>query len=185
MTRLRFTLVCAALAIVTAAQTPARPSSWTLVRSTLTYQVTHPLHHVEGISQAARGRGVCQAGTCNFLVAAPVKLFRSGDTDRDLHMLQATRGAQYPMVTVRTSIPAADLHPGVLHANVQVSFAGQQKDYAQLAFRITAAVNGEIELRGTIPAKLTDFKITPPELLLLPIRDDIPVQVDLLWRPDA
>lgn len=185
MTRVRLTLICAALAIAVAAQTSAAPSSWTLVRSTLTYQVTHPLHHVEGISQAARGRGVCQAGTCNFLVAAPVKSFRSGDTDRDLHMLQVTRGAQFPMITVRTSIPAADLRPGMINANVLVSFAGQQKEYSQLAFRITAAANGELELRGTIPAKLTDFKITPPELLLMPIHNDIPVQVDLLWRPGA
>jgi hypothetical protein len=31
-----------------------------------------------------------------------VKSFDSGDSNRDLHMLQATRGAQFPLVTVRT-----------------------------------------------------------------------------------
>jgi hypothetical protein len=32
-----------------------------------------PLHESEGISRAAKGKGVCQAGRCDFLVAAPVK----------------------------------------------------------------------------------------------------------------
>ncbi|MGH9414321.1 MAG: hypothetical protein ACRD0Y_11360 [Terriglobales bacterium] len=162
----------------------AAQTSWTLVRSTLTYHVVHPLHHVEGVSHAARGRGVCHDGTCVFLAAAPVNSFRSGDTDRDLHMLQVTRGAQFPMITVRTSVPAASLRPGNLRADVLVSFAGQQKDYTAVAFRISAGPGGELELQGTIPATLSDFKIKPPELLMMPIHNDIPVGVDMTWKPD-
>lgn len=175
----RLTLVLLTLAVMAAAQ-----SSWLLVRSTLTYHVVHPLHRVEGVSRTARGRGVCHDGVCNFLIAVPVKSFRSGDTDRDLHMLQVTRGAQFPMITVRTSVPAASLHPGILHADVLVSFAGQQKRFSHLAFHVSAGGDGELELQGTIPAKLTDFTITPPELLLMPIHNDIPITLDMTWRPD-
>jgi len=78
---------------------------WILEQSTLTYHVSHPLHQVDGVSHAARGKGVCRAGQCDFLIAAPVKSFDSGDSNRDLHMLQATRGAQFPIVTVRTRLP--------------------------------------------------------------------------------
>jgi hypothetical protein len=39
------------------------------------------------------------------LIAVPVKSFDSGDSNRDLHMLQVTRGAQFPLVTVRTRLP--------------------------------------------------------------------------------
>ena len=39
---------------------------WVLERSTLTYRVSHPLHQTEGVSQAAKGKGVCHAGQCDF-----------------------------------------------------------------------------------------------------------------------
>src|SRR5271167_523078 len=76
-----------------------------LVSSTLAYHVSHPLHQSEGVSHAARGKGVCHDGQCDFLIAVPVKSFDSGDSNRDLHMIQVTRGAQFPMITVRTKLP--------------------------------------------------------------------------------
>lgn len=55
-------------------------SQWVLQQSTLTYHVSHPLHQVDAVA---------------------VKSFDSGDSNRDLHMLQVTRGAEFPIVTVR------------------------------------------------------------------------------------
>ena len=83
----------------------AADGQWTLEQSALTYHVSHPLHESEGVSHAARGKGVCQAGQCDFLIAAPVKSFDSGDSNRDLHMLQVTRGGQFPLVSVRARVP--------------------------------------------------------------------------------
>ena len=71
----------------------AADDQWVLDQSTLTYRVSHPLHQTEGVSHAARGKGVCHAGQCDFLIAVPVKSFDSGDSNRDVHMLQATRGS--------------------------------------------------------------------------------------------
>ena len=90
----------------------AADSQWVLDQSTLTYHVSHPLHQVEGVSHAAKGKGVCHAGQCDFLIAVPVKSFDSGDSNRDLHMLQVTRGAQFPIVTVRTRLPEAAIRIG-------------------------------------------------------------------------
>src|ERR1700723_4520492 len=83
-------------------------SQWILEESTLTYHVSHPLHQSDGVTHAARGKGVCHAGQCDFLLAVQVKTFDSGDTNRDLHMLQVTRGAEFPWVPVRTRL----LEPG-------------------------------------------------------------------------
>ena len=80
---------------------------WVLEQSTLTYHVSHPLHQTDGVSHAARGKGVCHSGLCDLLIAVPVKSFDSGDSNRDLHMLQVTRGAQFPIVSVRTRLPEA------------------------------------------------------------------------------
>src|ERR1035438_4966616 len=83
-------------------------SQWILKQSTLTYHVGRRLHQTDGVSHAARGKGVCHAGQCEFLIAVPVKSFDSGDSNRDLHMLQVTRGGQFPIVSVRTQLREAD-----------------------------------------------------------------------------
>src|SRR5258708_27014394 len=74
--------------------------NWTLEKSEITYQVKHPLHGAIGKSLSAKGKGVCYGHICKFLVAVPVKSFDSGDSNRDLHMLQTTRGVDHPRVVV-------------------------------------------------------------------------------------
>ncbi|HEY4362657.1 MAG TPA: hypothetical protein VGN17_16940 [Bryobacteraceae bacterium] len=74
----------------------AGDSQWVLKQSTLTYHVSHPLHQIDGVTHEVRGKGVCHEGQCDFLIAVPVKSFNSGDSNRDLHMLQITRGGQSP-----------------------------------------------------------------------------------------
>src|SRR6202162_801019 len=122
------------LALPAVAQTD---SQWDLGQSTLTYHVSHPLHQTEGISHEARGKGVCHAGQCDFLIAVPVKSFDSGDSNRDLHMLQVTRGAQFPLVSVRTRLPESLAGSATIQADLQITFAGQAVMYKQVPFEQT------------------------------------------------
>ena len=121
-------IVTALLLLAPAALTGA-DSQWILGQSTLTYHVSHVLHQSEGVSHAARGKGVCHAGQCDFLVAVPVKSFDSGDSNRDLHMIQATHGAQFPMVTVRFSLAEAALTSATILCDLEIQFAGQTAKY--------------------------------------------------------
>src|SRR5208282_4098197 len=155
---------------------------WVLEECTLTYHVSHPLHQTEGVSHAARGKGTCHAGQCDFLIAVPVKSFDSGDSNRDLHMLQVTRGAQFPLVTVRTHLPEAASTSATVRADLEIQFAGQTVQYKQVPFQLVTQGN-ETRISGTIPATLTDFKIEPPTLLTMPVKNDIPVRVEMTWRP--
>jgi hypothetical protein len=100
-------------------------SQWVLEQSTLTYHVSRPLHEVNGVSHAAKGKGACHAGVCDFLIiAVPVKSFDSGDSNRDLHMLQVTRGGEFPMVIVRTQLPE-ESSSGAIKVDLETQFAGQ------------------------------------------------------------
>jgi len=155
---------------------------WVLDQSTLTYHVSHPLHQFDGVSRAAKGKGICQNGQCNFLIAVPVKSFDSGDSNRDLHMLQVTRGAEFPIVTVRTRMPEAASASPTINLDLEIQFAGQTCEYKQIPFQRVAQGN-ETRITGTIPAKLSDFKLDPPSLLTVPIKNDFPVRVDLSWHP--
>jgi hypothetical protein len=155
---------------------------WVLEQSTLTYHVSHPLHQSEGVSHAARGKGVCHDGQCDFLIAVPVKTFDSGDSNRDLHMLQVTRGAQFPMVTVRTRLPEDVSGSATIHADLEIQFAGQTVKYPQVPFQLVKDGN-KTRISGTIPTTLADFKIDPPSLLTLPVKNEIPIRVDMTWHP--
>jgi len=155
---------------------------WVLEQSTLTYHVSHPLHQSEGVSHSARGKGVCHAGQCDFLIAVPVKSFDSGDSNRDLHMLQVARGAQFPMVSVRTRLPETASASTTIHCDLEIQFAGQTAQYKQIPFQLATQGN-QIRISGTIPATLSDFKIDPPSLLAVPVKNEMPVRVDMTWRP--
>ena len=160
----------------------AADSQWALEQSTLTYHVSHPLHESEGVSHTARGKGVCHAGQCDFLIAVTVKSFDSGDSNRDLHMLQVTRGAEFPMVLVRTQLPESESASTTIHADLEIQFAGQTVQYKQVPFKLETQ-GGKTHITGTIPATLSDFKIDPPSLLTMPVKNEIPVRVDMTWRP--
>lgn len=167
------------LALSAAAQTSVQ---WVLEKSTLTYRVSHPLHDTEGVSHAARGKASCQAGQCDVLIAAPVKSFSSGDSNRDLHMLQVTRGAEFPLVSVRLRLPESAVESSAIDCDLEVEFAGQTARYKAVPFhQVKEGLSRHIS--GTVPAKLSDFGIPLPSLLAVPVKDEMPVTVETTWRP--
>jgi hypothetical protein len=177
---MRFALILAALA----ATLPAHAQNqWVLQQSTLTWHITHPMHEVDGTSHDAKGKGTCANGECNFLIAVPVNTFHSGDSNRDLHTLQVVRGAEYPMVLVRTSLPQAELNSPTISADLEVQFAGQTAHYSHVPLH-RIQHGRDVEIKGTIPATCSDFKIDRPSFLTVPIHNEIPVDFDVFWRPE-
>lgn len=166
-------LACAPLAV------PAQ-STYVLANSTLTYHMSHPMHNVDGTSTQARGKGTCGDGKCDFLIAAPVKSFTSGDSNRDLHMVEAVRGAANPLVVVRTTLPETT-PDGTFYADLEVQFAGQNAHYQHVPFQ-KSSNDGEVHITGTVPATCSDFKIDRPSFLTVPIKNEIPVTVDMTWK---
>jgi hypothetical protein len=156
-------------------------TQWVLDQSTLSYHMSHPMHQVDGVSHAAKGKGTCHAGQCSFLIAAPVKSFDSGDTNRDLHMLESTRGAQFPMVVVRTSFPESATTASTIDADLEIELAGQTARYSHVVFQ-RAAEGNSVRITGTIPATCSDFKIDRPSFLTVPIKNEIPVKVEMTWH---
>ena len=157
-------------------------TQWVLDKSTLTYHMSHPMHEVNGVSHDAKGKGICHAGQCNFLIAVPVKSFDSGDSNRDLHMIEATRGAQFPMVTVRAQFPAAAITDATIYADLEVQFAGQTAHYSHVSLQ-RATQGNDVQITGTVPATCSDFKIDRPSFLTVPIKNEIPVRLEMTWRP--
>jgi hypothetical protein len=155
---------------------------WVADQSTLSYHMSHPMHQVDGVSHDAKGKGICHEGQCQFLIAVPVKTFDSGDTNRDLHMIEAVRGAQYPMIIVHAHFQQSEVEQPSIHADVDVEFAGQKEHYSGVQFQRTQQ-GGEVRIEGTIPLTCSDFKIDRPSFLAVPIKNEIPVRVEMTWHP--
>ena len=174
------TLPLFALLCVSQRRLWAADTEWVLEKSTITYHVSHPLHQTEGVSHEAKGKGLCHEGQCKFLIAVPVKSFDSGDTNRDLHMVQVVRGAAYPLVTVRLTVPENSGSATAITTDLEVELAGQTGHYT---VPIQVALQGnEAHVSGTIPATMSDFKIDPPSLLGIACKDQMAVRVEMIWR---
>lgn len=158
-------------------------SEWVLDKSELIYNVSHPLHSVQGASKAAKGKGICGKEGCEFLAAATVKSFESGDTNRDLHMLETTKGAKYPMVSVRVHLAQEPKETDAqIAADLKIEFAGKTAEFKQVPFKIKEHGAGSLRIAGTIPATLKQFGIKPPSLLTVAVKNEIPISVDAVWK---
>ncbi len=97
-------------------------------------------------------------------------------------MIQVTRGADFPMVTVRTRLPESASTSTTIKADLEIQFAGQTAHYTQVPYQL-APQGKEMRITGTIPATLSDFKIDPPSLLAISVKNEMPVRVDMTWAP--
>lgn len=153
---------------------------WVLKSGKLTYHVRYTLKNVVGTSQNVKGKGRCESGACQFLVAVPIKSFESGDGNRDSHMLEVTKAALNPMISVRVSFsePSAS---GVVYAKADVSFSGKNHRYEHVLLDLK--INDErASVSGQLPLILSDFEIERPSLFAVKINSSVPVDFELDWE---
>ena len=96
-------------------------------------------------------------------------------------MIQVVRGGQFPVITVRTRLPETAAANTAIRADLEVEFAGQTVTYKQIVLQ-QSTEGGATRITATIPATLAAFKIDPPTLLAIPVKNEMPVRVDLTWR---
>jgi hypothetical protein len=78
-------------------------------------------------------------------------------------------------------LPETALTSPTIRVDLEIQLAGQTAEYKQVPFQLTAQGN-QVHLSGTIPAKLSDFKIDPPSLLSIAVKNEMPVRVEMTWR---
>lgn len=153
--------------------------NWTLQSSELIYTVNHPLKTSVGKSTKARGKVRCGA-TCDFLIAVPVVSFDSGDSNRDLHMLETTKGAAFPVITVRGSFKAGSV-ASPLKVDFHIEFGGQKATVSGVELALSGT-NTLLQAKGTLKLKLSQFGIIKPSLLGMAIDDEVPITILSTWE---
>jgi polyisoprenoid-binding protein YceI len=155
--------------------------------STLRYHVVHRLHTTDAETRSVEGRAAVKAdGTVQAMVRASVASFRSGDANRDSHMLETLEAGRFPMVTLRG---LAHLGPGLqlpadrLPMEGEVELHGVRRP-VHLELSIEQQADGALRVRATFDVSLDGFGIERPSLLFVTIDDACHVDVDLLLREE-
>lgn len=153
-------------------------ADWQMVSATVTYHVVHPLHKIDATSKEARGKGSCTPKGCEFLVAAPVKSFDSGNGNRDSHTLETVNGALHPYVKLHCTSPTAAstaIFKCEIELNGKTVTAMPKINFEKLDIQGAT-------LRGHFDLKLTDFDIKRPALFSVAVKDAFTVDFSSSWN---
>ena len=157
--------------------------NWVLQSSKITYTIKHMLKTAEGTTTEAKGKGQCDAKSqCTFLVAVPVKTFDSGNSNRDLHMLEVVKGATFPMVVAHVTVTGFDSANSQLPATAKVDFAGQSHDVKMDPVHLVMKSDQLAETDLVLPISLTQFGVERPSLLTMPIEDTVAIHIQATWQ---
>jgi hypothetical protein len=157
-----------------AAQAALGPGHYGLKSGHIQYAAQHPLHAFEATSGAAKGKAACTASRCEILIAAPVKSFDSSNSNRDAHMLEITKGIQFPLVSFRADF-ATNGTPAELTGEAE--FAGHKHALTLTHLQWQGdATHPKVTADSTF--QLQDFGIEAPALLGVPMSQDIALKME-------
>ena len=149
--------------------------------STLRYVVTHKLHQVDATSKEVEGKAVVRAdGTVMTEVRAQVASFKSGDGNRDEHMLEVMNVGSFPFVVFK-GLAHVGSGTGPVLPQGQVELHGVKKPYS-MPVTVEAQPDGSLHVKSAFEVSLDAHGIERPSLLFVKVDDVCRIDVDLLLR---
>jgi polyisoprenoid-binding protein YceI len=173
------------LALLLAATIPAGAFTVDPAASTIRYTIVHKLHRVEAVSKEIEGKAVLNAdGSALAMVRVPAGSFRSGDGNRDGHVLEAVEAGKYPFVVVKGRASLGKdraLPPDPIRLEGELDFHGVK---TPLSVPVTLEVmpDGSLRARAAFDASLDRHQVERPSLLFVKIDDTCHVELDLVLR---
>ena len=146
--------------------------------STISYRGYHPAHDWEGISEKLKGGVICEDSTfsdCIIKVIVPLDSFDSGSSGRDSNMLFYTESNKYPFVkfssdsfNMRNMIGAKNNLSGILEFHGIKDTISSQINILNQGSVLSGSAQFSISLNR--------YSVEKPQLLFVPISDNIDVQ---------
>lgn len=140
--------------------------------SSITYQLTHPLHEVEATSKEAEciiEADLSKKEIKRVTVLVDVTSFTSGNSNRDSHAMEVIDAISYPDAEFLSSqiYPKGDS----LIVHGKLVFHGVNHD---LTFSILPIWQDKrLVVNGSFVISLTAFKVERPSLLMIPVKDEL------------
>lgn len=157
-------------------------------QSSIRYGVTHKLHAVEAASAEIEGKAVVREdGSVVAQVRVPVASFKSGDANRDTHMLEAVEAGTFPFATVKLLLrlaPGREIPEGAVPADAEVDFHGVKRR-ATIPVTLVRQPDGTLRARATFDVGLDAHGVARPSLLFVKVDDACRMTVDLVLREES
>lgn len=140
--------------------------------SSITYQLTHPLHEIESSSKDSHcviSVDVEKKEITQVSVQVDVTTFNSGNSSRDSHAMEVIDALSYPEANFTST--NISQNGDSLKVYGKLTFHGITKD-----IKITAAskwANNKLIVNGKFEISLTAFKVERPSLLMIPSKDEL------------
>jgi polyisoprenoid-binding protein YceI len=169
------------LALVSAHPGAAKTFQAIKGESTLSYHMVHPMHKFTGVSRDF----LCQVDlspdtvSSSIRVSALISSFDSKNSSRDSHAMEAVQALKYPRVEFASESvkPEGD---GYAVAG-KLTFHGQVRP---VVFHVTPKFQADrIEIIGGFDIKLSDFGLSRPRLMFIPVEDKLAIHFDLFSKP--
>lgn len=180
---MKYLIVIFISAFLINAQARTFQNQYSLSSADFQYTVHYILKTVYGHNKEAKGKALCKKDPCEFLVAAEVAKFDSGDSNRDLHMREVTKAALYPIVTVRGKVPH-EIKTDDVKLDLEVELSGVKQTISQVPFHFKNQ-GKELEADGDFKISLKQFKIKAPSLMGIEIDDIVPIKIKTVWKPET
>lgn len=149
--------------------------------TSVTYLLSHPLHHVESTSKEIFCRiGIDPAKKEIKSVSAQIDVmtFNSGNSNRDSHAMEVIDAITYPDVNFLSTsiIQNADS----LKVMGKLTFHGVTKDIIIAA--VAKWFPDKLEVKGSFDISLTDFKVERPSLLMIKSDDTLRFSLTAVFK---
>ncbi|EQA37182.1 YceI-like domain protein [Leptospira inadai serovar Lyme str. 10] len=154
-------------------------------QKTLKFTVIHPFKTVNGVCGEVNITPTTYSTGANGIqlpkavkIEAPLKEFRSGDENRDSHILESLG---FPEIqSVSFSSTSIDVTEGGWFVSGNLTVNGVTKPVKTRA-NISSS-NGQIEVSGKFQIKMGEYRISPPSLLFAKAKEEVEIEFSFLLR---
>ena len=150
--------------------------------STMDYTMIHPMHKIRGITRTFDCKVDLSPDTVTskISVSAAVRTFDSENSNRDSHAMEVVEAMKYPRVTFESNSVKAEGDGYAVAGNL--TFHGQTHP---VNFHVTPHFAGKkVEITGGFAINLSDYKVSRPSLLFIPVEDKLTISFDLFSQLD-
>ena len=157
---------------------------WKIGKHRVTFYVKHPFKRVAGDASSIIASGLdIRKVEGIFVLGGPVQIdtavagLRTGNTNRDAHMLEVLGYPQYKQVRV-VLLRSRARDAGHYHLEGRITVKGVERPFAGTA-AITEQKGGVVDVRGEFVIKLSEFGVERPALLFYRIEDAVRITYTL------
>ena len=146
-------------------------------KSKIKYKTKHALNSWEGTNNEVSGAIIFDQGISNIAVATKVIDFESGNSNRDLHLLEYLDVFKYPYIKYYSDDILVEGNSIV--SNGEIEFQGKKKQLKILA--IVEKTDKQVKIQGKIQLIPSQFLNILPSFMLFEIEDYLDVSFELYF----